>query len=122
MGCSDVLLIEIAVVRMIERSSSSRTDGNVTMGGITEAPSRGEGMLKNVSTNQAVTHIIAITVIFVVMWMLLQGQTIPDLLVGLCGMVVAHYFRRQTEDDVHAQSERVLGTQVVVDDRTRAAG
>lgn len=78
-------------------------------------------MLNKLTSTTTVTHLIAMSIMIGLMWMLLQGQTIPDLLVGLSGMVVAHYFRRQTEDDVHTQSERVLGSQALVEDtRTHA--
>lgn len=67
-----------------------------------------------INYTQITTHIIALIIVISVIFLFSQGQEVPDLLVGAFGLVVAQYLRRQTEDDVHTSSERVLGNQVVV--------
>jgi hypothetical protein len=68
-----------------------------------------------VNYTQIATHIIALTIVLAVIYGQTVGAETSELLIGAFGLVVNQYLRRQTEDDVHTQSERVLSQQVMVE-------
>jgi hypothetical protein len=72
------------------------------------------------NASQGLTHFIAAAIVLAVIGMYVMGSNPPELLIGAFGLVVNQYLRTQTENNVHAQTERVLGAQVIAEPPSQA--
>ena len=62
---------------------------------------------------QSIMGLLALTLVLAVAIIYAQGNTPPDSLLAMVGVVLGYYFKRNADNDAIATSERVLRTQVI---------